>query len=265
MDENNHNNNNFTPKSTKVRKTINAKNKDKNKPNQKTENLNDAFTQDFQAYLANGSAAKLPEQLSIQMQGKDSSASNENITLSDQILPENLLKYTHIVEGLLLSTPEGITSERLFSILKKHHYLTLNDVKYIVLYVQKIWQDQQRALALVEVASGWRFQTKSILQPYLQEINEEKPTKYSRATMEILAIIAYKQPVTRGDIEAIRGVVVNSNSIKLLEERGWIEVIGQREVPGRPNLYGTSIQFLNDLGLLSLSQLPTLQQDELPL
>ncbi len=228
---------------TKTKKTI----KDEINTN------NDKFTQDFQDYLAHDIA------------GSTSFGTNQIPILSDQILPENLLKYTHIIEGLLLSTPEGLTAARLFSILKKHHYLTLHDIKYIILHVQKIWQQNDKTLELVEVPNGWRFQTKDVLHPYLQDIHEEKPTKYSRATMEILAIIAYKQPVTRGDIEAIRGVVVNSNSIKLLEERGWIEIIGQREVPGRPNLYGTSIQFLNDLGLMSLSQLPLLQQDELPL
>jgi segregation and condensation protein B len=97
------------------------------------------------------------------------------------------------------------------------------------------------------------------MKPYLDRLSPEKPPKYSRATLETLAIIAYRQPVTRGDIEEIRGVAVNSQTIKMLEDRGWIDVVGHREVPGRPALLGTTRQFLDDLGLASLSQLPPLQ------
>lgn len=119
-----------------------------------------------------------------------------------------------------------------------------------------------RGVELRETASGWRFQTRADVQAHLDKLNPEKPPKYSRATMETLAIIAYKQPVTRGDIEDIRGVTVSSNIVKQLEDRGWIEVIGHREAPGRPGLYATTKQFLDDMGLASLSQLPTL--DGLP-
>ena len=116
---------------------------------------------------------------------------------------------------------------------------------------------------LVEVATGWRFQTCADVQAHLDRLHPEKPPRYSRATLETLAIIAYKQPVTRGDIEDIRGVTVSSHIIKQLEDRGWIEVIGHREAPGRPALFATTRHFLDDLGLASLSQLPTL--DGLPL
>ncbi|MFT3856820.1 MAG: SMC-Scp complex subunit ScpB [Aquabacterium sp.] len=119
-----------------------------------------------------------------------------------------------------------------------------------------------RGVELRETATGWRFQTRADVQAHLDRLNPEKPPKYSRATMETLAIIAYKQPVTRGDIEDIRGVTVSSNIVKQLEDRGWIEVIGHREAPGRPGLYATTKQFLDDMGLASLSQLPTL--DGLP-
>ncbi|MGC4060388.1 MAG: SMC-Scp complex subunit ScpB [Aquabacterium sp.] len=119
-----------------------------------------------------------------------------------------------------------------------------------------------RGVELRELATGWRFQTSADVQEHLDRLNPEKPPKYSRATLETLAIIAYKQPVTRGDIEDIRGVTVSSNIIKQLEDRGWIEVIGHREGPGRPGLFATTKQFLDDLGLASLSQLPTL--DGLP-
>ncbi len=116
-----------------------------------------------------------------------------------------------------------------------------------------------RGVNLRELASGWRFQTTADVQAHLDRLNPERPPKYSRATLETLAIVAYKQPVTRGDIEDIRGVTVSSQIVKQLEDRGWIEVIGHREAPGRPALFATTRQFLDDLGLASLSQLPTLE------
>ncbi|MGL4667024.1 MAG: SMC-Scp complex subunit ScpB, partial [Saezia sp.] len=116
-----------------------------------------------------------------------------------------------------------------------------------------------KGLELVEVASGWRFQSRALMLPYLERLKPEKPPRYSRATLEVLAIIAYRQPVTRGDIEDIRGVTVSTQIIRQLEDRGWIEVIGHRETPGRPGLYATTQQFLSDLRLKSLSSLPTLE------
>lgn len=116
-----------------------------------------------------------------------------------------------------------------------------------------------RGVELVSVASGWRFQARPEFQTFLDRLNPQKPPKYSRAVMETLAIIAYRQPVTRGDIEDIRGVTVSTQIIKALETRGWIEVVGHREVPGRPALYGTTRQFLDDLSLRSLEELPPLE------
>ena len=118
----------------------------------------------------------------------------------------------------------------------------------------------ERPVELVQLASGWRFRTRAEYLPYLERLNPEKPPKYSRAVLETLAIIAYRQPVTRGDIEEIRGVTVNSNVIKTLEERGWIDVVGHRDTPGRPALLATTKQFLDDLGLRSVSELPPLEQ-----
>lgn len=116
-----------------------------------------------------------------------------------------------------------------------------------------------RGVELVALANGWRFQSRPEMRDYLDRLNPEKPPKYSRAVMETLAIIAYRQPVTRGDIEDIRGVMVSSQIIKQLEDRGWIEAIGYREAPGRPALFATTRQFLDDLGLASLEQLPTME------
>jgi segregation and condensation protein B len=115
-----------------------------------------------------------------------------------------------------------------------------------------------RGVELVGLASGWRFQSKPAMRTYLDRLHPEKPPKYSRAVLETLAIIAYRQPVTRGDIEEIRGVTVNTQVVKQLEDRGWIEVIGHRDVPGRPALYATTRSFLDDLGLKSLEDLPPL-------
>jgi len=170
-------------------------------------------------------------------------------------------KYIDIIEGILLSAKEPISIKLLNHILKEFHDTNTLEIKKSLEYIQLNWAE--KTLELVEVDSGWRFQTKDILHPYLNLIKQEKPQKYSRATLEILSIIAYKQPVTKGDIETVRGVSINNNSIKLLEDRGWIEVIGQREVIGRPNLYGTTTQFLQDLGLLSLGQLPPLQEQDI--
>jgi segregation and condensation protein B len=116
-----------------------------------------------------------------------------------------------------------------------------------------------RGVELVALSTGWRFQSRPEMRDYLDRLNPEKPPKYSRAVMETLAIIAYRQPVTRGDIEDIRGVTVSSQIVKQLEDRNWIEAIGYREAPGRPALYATTKQFLDDLGLASLEQLPTLE------
>jgi segregation and condensation protein B len=118
---------------------------------------------------------------------------------------------------------------------------------------------QGRGVELVTLASGWRFQSRPEMRAYLDRLHPEKPPKYSRAAMETLAIVAYRQPVTRGDIEDIRGVTVSSQIVKQLEERGWIDAIGYREAPGRPALYATTRQFLDDLGLASLDQLPPLE------
>lgn len=118
----------------------------------------------------------------------------------------------------------------------------------------------QRPVELIQLASGWRFRTRAEYLPYLERLNPEKPPRYSRAVLETLAIIAYRQPVTRGDIEDIRGVAVNTNVIKTLEERGWIDVVGHRDTPGRPALFATTRQFLDDLGLRSVSELPALEQ-----
>ena len=137
--------------------------------------------------------------------------------------------------------------------------LGADTIKTLLQELQLEWT--HRGLELVCVASGWRFQSRPEMREYLDRLNPEKPPRYSRATLETLAIIAYRQPVTRGDMEDIRGVTINSLLLKQLEDRGWIEVIGHREAPGRPALYATTRQFLDDLGLSSLDQLPAMDSD----
>jgi segregation and condensation protein B len=151
--------------------------------------------------------------------------------------------------------------------------LSLNDLKKLFDFelstdmlrklLEELRQDWTgRGVELVSVASGWRFQARAEYQKHLDRLNPEKPPRYSRAVMETLAIIAYKQPVTRGDIEDIRGVAVSSQVIKTLEERGWIDAVGHRDVPGRPALFATTKQMLDDLGLRSLEELPQMEQTD---
>lgn len=133
-----------------------------------------------------------------------------------------------------------------------------DSIKLMLEELRHDWSD--RGIEIVSLATGWRFQSRPEMKQYLDRLTPEKPPKYSRATLETLAIIAYRQPVTRGDIEEIRGVAVNSQTIKVLEDRGWVDVLGHRDVIGRPALLGTTRQFLDDLGLATLSQLPPLQE-----
>ena len=138
--------------------------------------------------------------------------------------------------------------------------LSADTIKELLHQLQDDWA--VRGVELVHVANGWRFQSRPAMREFLDRLHPEKPPKYTRATLETLAIIAYRQPVTRGDMEDIRGVTINSLLLKQLEERGWVEVIGHRETVGRPALYATTRQFLDDLGVESLDQVPILSSGE---
>jgi segregation and condensation protein B len=135
-----------------------------------------------------------------------------------------------------------------------------DDLRRHLALLQLDWTE--RGLELVNLATGWRFQSRPEMQRYLARLNPEKPPRYSRAVLETLAIIAWRQPVTRGDIEDIRGVTVSSQIVRTLEDRGWIEVLGHRDAPGRPALLGTTRQFLDDLGLRALDELPELESQD---
>ncbi len=161
-----------------------------------------------------------------------------------------------VLEAALLATREPMST---------HEMKKLFDEPLSTDTLRKLLDDlrseyDKRPVELIQLASGWRFRTRPEYLPYLDRLNPEKPQKYSRAVLETLAIIAYRQPVTRGDIEEIRGVAVNANVIKTLEERGWIDTVGHRDTPGRPALFATTKQFLDDLGLRSVSELPPLEQ-----
>src|SRR6185369_998286 len=161
-----------------------------------------------------------------------------------------------ILEAALLASSEPLSIAEMRRMFEEE--VGADTVRRLLDELREQWKD--RAVELVNLASGWRFQTRPAFQAYLERLNPEKPARYSRAVMETLAIIAYRQPVTRGDVEDIRGVTVSSDVIKKLEDRGWIDVVGHRDVPGRPALYATTRQFLDDLGLRTLQELPALDE-----
>ncbi|WP_298431520.1 SMC-Scp complex subunit ScpB [Ottowia sp.] len=167
----------------------------------------------------------------------------------------NTVEAKRILETALICAPEPMPLAAMRTLFAD--MLGADSLKALLGELQDDWA--QRGVELACVATGWRFQSRPEMREYLDRLNPEKPPKYSRATLETLAIIAYRQPVTRGDMEDIRGVTINSQLLKQLEDRGWVEVIGHREAVGRPALYATTRQFLDDLGLASLDQLPMLE------
>jgi segregation and condensation protein B len=160
-----------------------------------------------------------------------------------------------VIETALLCAQEPITAMDLTRLFTDE--LSPADIEEVLTAIQEDWQD--KGMELVHIATGWRFQSRLSMREYLDRLTPEKPPRYSRAVMETLAIIAYRQPVTRGEIEEIRGVAVSSNVMKQLEDRGWVEVIGHKETIGRPGLYATTKQFLDDLSLPNLQSLPLLE------
>lgn len=160
-----------------------------------------------------------------------------------------------VIETALLCAQEPITVADLSRLFIED--ISTADIDEALVEIQRAWDD--KGMELVHIATGWRFQSRLSMREYLDRLTPEKPPKYSRAVMETLAIIAYRQPVTRGEIEEIRGVAVSSNVMKQLEDRGWVEVIGHKETIGRPGLYATTKQFLDDLSLTNLQSLPILE------
>ena len=161
-----------------------------------------------------------------------------------------------ILEAVLLASQEPLGVAELRRLFDDE--VSAETLRHLLAELREEWNG--RAVELVNLASGWRFQTRAEFRPYVGRLLPEKPPRYSRAVMETLAIIAYRQPVTRGDIEDIRGVTVSGQIIQTLENRGWIDAVGQRETPGRPALYATTRKFLDDLGLRTLEELPPLEE-----
>lgn len=165
-------------------------------------------------------------------------------------------KTRQILEAALLTTQEPLPVSELRKLFNNE--LSAAVLANLLEEVREQWRDS--GIELVTVASGWRFQTKAEMQPYLERLTPQKAPRYSRAILETLAIIAYRQPVTRGDIEEIRGVGVSSAILKTLMARGWIEAVGHRNVPGKPELFATTAHFLDDLNLRSIEELPPLEE-----
>lgn len=170
----------------------------------------------------------------------------------------NMVDAKRVLEAALLCAQQPMPLKNMRELFAES--VGADTVKQMLDDLRSDWAD--RGMELVCVASGWRFQSRPDMREYLDRLHPEKPPKYTRATLETLAIIAYKQPVTRGDMEDIRGVTISSLLIKQLEDRGWVEVIGHREAAGRPALFATTRQFLDDLGLASLDQLPVMEPPE---
>lgn len=168
----------------------------------------------------------------------------------------NLLDAKQVLETALICAQQPLQLRDMRTLFADE--LGLDTIKDLLQELRLEWT--HKGVELVCVATGWRFQSRPEMRAYLDRLNPEKPPRYTRATLETLAIIAYRQPVTRGDMEDIRGVTISSLLIKQLEDRGWVEIIGHRDAPGRPALYATTKQFLDDLGLASLDALPALEQ-----
>ena len=170
----------------------------------------------------------------------------------------NVSQMKVILEAALLTSPSPLSLDDMLRLFSER--IERATLRMLLDELKQDWQSHNpNSMELVQVASGWRFQALPELAPYLSRLNPDRPQRYSRAAMETLAIIAYRQPVTRGDIEELRGVAVNPNTIRQLQERDWIDVVGQRDVPGRPSLYATTKTFLDDLNLKSLADLPAME------
>jgi segregation and condensation protein B len=175
---------------------------------------------------------------------------------SDPNVPIDIAEVKRVLEAALLSASEPLTVQQMKRLFAGE--VDADNIRKVLDTLRDEWSE--RSIELTTVASGWRFRVKPAYQKFLDRISSEKPPRYSRAVLETLAIVAYRQPVTRGDIEEIRGVAVSPPTLKALEERGWIEAIGHRETPGRPAIFATTKRFLDDLNLRSLEELPPLEE-----
>jgi len=182
------------------------------------------------------------------MTGNDSASSR----------PFNNQKLESILEAILFAANKVMSIDTLYNLLQEDVSPSRPEIKVALTSLMAVYQN--KGINLVELAGGYRFQTKKEYSTWVSRLWDEKPQKYSRAMLETLALIAYRQPITRGDIEEVRGVVVSSTIMKTLQERNWIKVVGHRDVPGRPSMYATTKQFLDYFNLKSLDELPSLAE-----
>jgi len=173
-------------------------------------------------------------------------------------MPYNTQKLEHILEAILFAANKVMSIDALYNLLQEDISPSRPEIKVALISLMANYQN--KGINLVELAGGYRFQTKKEYSVWVSRLWDEKPQKYSRAMLETLSLIAYRQPITRGDIEEVRGVVVSSTIMKTLQERNWIKVIGYRDVPGRPSMYATTKQFLDYFNLKSLEELPSLAE-----
>lgn len=163
-----------------------------------------------------------------------------------------------IIEAILLAAGRPLSLDQILAMFDLHEKPERTEVREAIALLQEDYE--ARGIRVAEVAGGYRIQVRDTMQPWVARLWEEKPTRYSRALLETLALIAYRQPITRGEIEEVRGVTVSSSIMKTLLEREWVHVVGHRDVPGRPAMYGTTKQFLNYFSLKSLNELPSLAE-----
>ena len=194
------------------------------------------------------------EQTNLETEDQERRAQSEETALAPAAI--DLEQVKRVLEAALLSAPEPLTVLQLKRLFAGE--VDADNIRKVLEQLREEWS--ARSIELTPVASGWRFRVKPDYQKFLDRISQEKPPRYSRAVLETLAIVAYRQPVTRGDIEDVRGVAVSPPTLNALVERGWIEVIGHRESPGRPAIFATTRKFLDDLNLRSLEELPPLEE-----
>lgn len=222
--------------------------------------LDSADVEKVSEEASNNEVSDLPddaaEPTSSNSEGESGTADDEAEGGEEALTGPDSEQLQRILEGAILAAGEAVSVDKMLSLFERKERPEKADIKEALEAIQE--KNEGRGFQLVEVASGWRFQVAEDTATWVNRLWEEKPQKYSRALLETLALIAYRQPITRGDIEDVRGVAVSSHIIKTLTERDWVKVVGHRDVPGRPALYATTRQFLDYFNLKSLDELPTL-------
>ncbi len=214
--------------------------------------------ENYEVQVDVASATDRPIDIDDASSGEDAGAlqTMENSVVARDMLAFDTAQFKRVLETALLTSSEPLSLAEMKKLGDAQ--LANQQLETLLDELAQDWHD--RGVELTRVASGWRFRAKLEMQPFLDRLNPQKPPRYSRAVLETLAIIAYHQPVTRGDMEEIRGVAVSSQILKTLESRGWVETVGTRDTPGKPELFATTRQLLDDLNLRALQELPSLDE-----